>query len=30
MDPNHLHLGGFRYANGTVTPEAIDEALARA
>jgi hypothetical protein len=30
MDPNHLHLGGFRYARGTVTPEAIDEVLARA
>jgi hypothetical protein len=30
MDPNHLHLGGFRYARGTVTPEPIDEALARA
>src|SRR5262245_61837791 len=30
MDPNHLHLGGFRYARGTITPEPIDEALARA
>jgi hypothetical protein len=30
MDPNHLHLGGFRYRHGTVTPESIDEALARA
>jgi hypothetical protein len=30
MDPNHLHLGGFRYERGRVTPESIDEALARA
>jgi hypothetical protein len=30
MDPNHLHLGGFRYRAGTVAPEVIDEALARA
>ena len=30
MDPNHLHLGGFRYGRGTVTPESIDDALARA
>jgi hypothetical protein len=30
MDPNHLHLGGFRFARGAVTPETIDEALARA
>jgi hypothetical protein len=30
MDPNHLHLGGFRYRNGTVIPESIDDALARA
>jgi hypothetical protein len=30
MDPNHLHLGGFRLANGAVTPVTIDQALARA
>jgi hypothetical protein len=30
LDPNHLHLGGFRYARGAVTPESIEEALARA
>jgi hypothetical protein len=30
MDPNHLHLGGFRYRRGSVTPETIDEAVARA
>jgi hypothetical protein len=30
MDPNHLHLGGFRYRRGAVTPETIDEAQARA
>jgi hypothetical protein len=30
MDPNHLHLGGFRYRAGTVAPESIDEALAQA
>jgi hypothetical protein len=30
MDPNHLHLGGFRFGHGQVTPESIDEALARA
>jgi hypothetical protein len=30
MDPNHLHLGGFRYRAGAVTPELIDDALARA
>jgi hypothetical protein len=30
MDPNHLHLGGFRYRAGTVVPESIDEALAQA
>lgn len=30
MDPNHLHLGGFRYARGTISPEPIDEALAHA
>jgi hypothetical protein len=30
MDPNHLHLGGFRYHRGDIIPESIDEALARA
>jgi hypothetical protein len=30
MDPNHLHLGGFRYGSGLVTPESIEDALARA
>ena len=30
MDPNHLHLGGFRYRGGEITPETIEEALARA
>ena len=30
LDPNHLHLGGFRYGEGQVVPESIDEALARA
>jgi hypothetical protein len=30
LDPNHLHLGGFRYEAGRVTPEPIEEALARA
>lgn len=30
LDPNHLHLGGFRYERGSVTPEALDEVLARA
>ena len=30
MDPNHLHLGGFRLRAGVVAPESIDEALARA
>ncbi|HET9345494.1 MAG TPA: hypothetical protein VFO05_07315 [Candidatus Limnocylindrales bacterium] len=30
LDPNHLHLGGFRYGGGRVVPESIDEALARA
>jgi hypothetical protein len=29
LDPNHLHLGGFRYGSGRITPEPIDEALAR-
>ena len=30
LDPNHLHLGGFRYGGGRVVPESIDEALAQA
>jgi hypothetical protein len=30
LDPNHLHLGGFRHEAGLVTPEVLDEALARA
>ncbi len=30
LDPNHLHLGGFRHELGTIVPEALDEALARA
>ena len=30
LDPNHLHLGGFRFDGGRVIPESIDEALARA
>lgn len=30
LDPNHLHLGGFRYEAGRVTPEPIEEALAHA
>ncbi|HEX5015043.1 MAG TPA: hypothetical protein VFV72_12890 [Candidatus Limnocylindrales bacterium] len=30
LDPNHLHLGGFRYEAGRVTPEPIEQALARA
>ena len=30
MDPNHLHLGGFRLRAGVIVPEPIDEALARA
>ena len=30
IDPNHLHLGGFVHERGTVTPEVLDEALARA
>jgi hypothetical protein len=30
LDPNHLHLGGFRYGGGRIVPESIDEALARA
>lgn len=30
LDPNHLHLGGFRHDRGTVVPEALDEAAAQA
>jgi hypothetical protein len=30
LDPNHLHLGGFRHERGMVVPEALDEAMARA
>lgn len=30
LDPNHLHLGGFRYERGVVIPEPLDEALGRA
>lgn len=30
LDPNHLHLGGFRHERGTIVPEALDEAMARA
>jgi hypothetical protein len=30
LDPNHLHLGGFRHERGTIIPEALDEAIARA
>jgi hypothetical protein len=30
LDPNHLHLGGFRFSGRRVVPESIDEALARA
>ena len=30
LDPNHLHLGGFRYERGAIVPEALDEAMARA
>jgi hypothetical protein len=30
LDPNHLHLGGFRHERGTIVPEALDEAVARA
>jgi hypothetical protein len=26
LDPNHLHLGGFRFTGGRVAPEAIEEA----
>lgn len=30
LDPNHLHLGGFRHERGTIVPEPLDEALAHA
>lgn len=30
LDPNHLHLGGFRHERGMIVPEALDEAMARA
>jgi hypothetical protein len=30
LDPNHLHLGGFRHEQGRIVPEALDEAMARA
>lgn len=30
LDPNHLHLGGFRYERGVVVVEPLDEAFARA
>jgi hypothetical protein len=30
LDPNHLHLGGFRHERGMIVAEALDEALARA
>ena len=30
LDPNHLHLGGFRHEAGSIVPEALDEAMARA
>jgi hypothetical protein len=30
LDPNHLHLGGFRHKGGTIIPEALDDAFARA
>jgi hypothetical protein len=30
LDPNHLHLGAFRRHRGTIVPEALDEAMARA
>jgi hypothetical protein len=30
LDPNHLHLGGFRHEAGLIVPEALDEAMARA
>jgi hypothetical protein len=30
LDPNHLHLGGFRHESGSIVAEALDEAIARA
>jgi hypothetical protein len=30
LDPNHLHLGGFRHEAGLIVPETLDEAMARA
>jgi hypothetical protein len=30
LDPNHLHLGGFRHDRETIVPEALDEAAAQA
>jgi len=30
LDPNHLHLGGWRFASGTVSPVTIDDAYATA
>jgi hypothetical protein len=30
LDPNHLHLGGFRHEQGTIVAEALDRAMARA
>jgi hypothetical protein len=30
LDPNHLHLGGFRHERGMIVAEALDEAFARA
>ena len=30
LDPNHLHLGGFLHEGGSIMPELLDDALARA
>jgi hypothetical protein len=30
LDPNHLHLGAFRYADGAVVPVALEDGAARA
>ncbi|HEU4921219.1 MAG TPA: hypothetical protein VFT20_15880 [Candidatus Limnocylindrales bacterium] len=30
LDPNHLHLGGFRYVDGAVVPVALEDGAARA
>ena len=30
IDPNHLHLGGFLHERGSIMPEVLDEAAARA